>query len=380
MKKLLTLILGLTLALLVLTALPYRIYGSTTTLTGTIKDAQGNPLNGWVTMQLPVSAVDTSTNTNIPNTLVSYSVVNGAIQSGPPLYDVANLSPANLYYIGKVYNSAGALVETGYYVVTGASFDFGSAVPTTVTTNNVSYVSPVSASANNTFTGLNIFTQQLTDSVATGTAPFAITSTTLVPNLNVNVLNGVTLTGTPSVGDNIVATSATAAHWASGGGAAASTGCTVYTPVTVSNSTSSTNLQSCSLAANSLSQGSMVEIDATGVLTQSASSYALQIQTNFSANVCTGAGAAGAAANNQPWNAVIKIFVLTAGASGTANMSCEFFSTPSGGGVAGPSGVVGTPTFALNTTVSQLIQINEQMSVANAGNSVTEQGLKAVIF
>lgn len=42
----------------------------------------------------------------------------------------------------------------------------------------------VNPSANNAFTGFNTFSQQIVSTVATGTAPLSIVSTTLVPNLN----------------------------------------------------------------------------------------------------------------------------------------------------------------------------------------------------
>jgi hypothetical protein len=134
------------------------VSGATSTLTGTIVDAQGNGVNGSLTMQLPIPAQDTASNTAITNTIVRYKLVNGVIQSGPPLYDVAGLQPANLYYVAKVYDSAGNFVMGGNYIVTGASFNFGAAVPTSITTSNVSFITPVSATANNTLTGNNNFT------------------------------------------------------------------------------------------------------------------------------------------------------------------------------------------------------------------------------
>lgn len=63
------------------------------------------------------------------------------------------------------------------------------------------------------WTAAQTFTQQISSSLATGTAPFSIISTTLVPNLNVNVLGGITVTGTPSAGQSLVATSSSAAGW-----------------------------------------------------------------------------------------------------------------------------------------------------------------------
>lgn len=189
------------------------INASTSTITGTIQDEQGNPLNGYVTMQLPVPAQDTATNTHVAPVPVRYNIVNGVIQSGPPLYDVAGLQPQNLYYITKFYDSAGQLVSSGNYIVTGASFNLGAATPTNITTNNVSYISPVSLSASNTWTGTQTFSQPIVSSVSTGTSPFNITSTTLVPNLNVGTLDSVVVTGVPTPGQVPVATSGTAASW-----------------------------------------------------------------------------------------------------------------------------------------------------------------------
>jgi len=75
-----------------------------------------------------------------------------------------------------------------------------------------------------------------------------------------------------------------------------------------------------------------------------------------------------------------KFFVLTSGASGTANWSCEWFSSASGGGVVGPNGIVGNPTIAVNTTIGNTLLIAVQMTVLNASNTVVGQGLKVVIF
>lgn len=203
----------LLLMLAVLLFMVWPAHGSTSQLTGTLKDSFGNPLNGTLTLQLPAPATDTTTNTAVSNAPVRCSIVNGAIANCPPLYDVANLQPQNLYYIARAYDSSGTLVFNGNYPITGASYNLGAAVPTTVTTSNISYISPAATNQSNTFCCTQIFQGQIQSTVATGTAPFSIVSTTLVPNLNVQVLNGVTLTGTPSVGQVPIATSATAADW-----------------------------------------------------------------------------------------------------------------------------------------------------------------------
>lgn len=66
----------------------------------------------------------------------------------------------------------------------------------------------------NTYTG-NQTAPAFVSTASTGTAPITVTSSTLVPNLNVNVINGVTVTGTPGVGYAIVTTSSNEASWQS---------------------------------------------------------------------------------------------------------------------------------------------------------------------
>lgn len=197
----------------VLTAYLWPVHAATSTLTGLFKDASGNPINGYVLLQLPVPAVDTATNTSIPPTPLRYSVVNGVLQTGPPVFDVAGLQPQNLYYQETLYDNSGTKIMGANVIITGASFNLSAAIPTQVTTNNVSYVNPAITTGPNTFCCTQTFTGQIISSLATGTAPFAIASTTLVPNLNINNLNSVIVSGTPSINQTIVATSPTAASW-----------------------------------------------------------------------------------------------------------------------------------------------------------------------
>lgn len=58
------------------------------------------------------------------------------------------------------------------------------------------------------------FSNQITSTLATGTAPLVIASTTLVSNLNVATINGVTVSGAASAGQVLTASSASAASWA----------------------------------------------------------------------------------------------------------------------------------------------------------------------
>ena len=159
-------------------------------------------------------------------------------------------------------------------------------------------------------------------------------------------------------------------------------GCTNFTPVIVSNSVAATALQSCVIPANTLIQGSVLSIDLTGVESESGGApYTISLATTFGGSVaCTTTSAATGVGTNQPWNAVVKLSVLTSGAAGSGNMSCEYFSSTAGGGTTGPFGAIGLPTFVVNTTVANTILVTLTMSVANANNIVTEQMLKAVIF
>lgn len=153
-------------------------------------------------------------------------------------------------------------------------------------------------------------------------------------------------------------------------------GCTNFTPATVANNNTQQNLLSCSIAANALLQGSLLNVDITG-LSSTASAQSITIGMSVGAGTpCTTTVSTGVA-NNQVFNVIGKFAVLTTGATGTANWSCEGFSS---NGAAGGPGVIGTPTIAVNTTIANTLQITVQMSVANAGNSTTEQLLKAVIY
>jgi hypothetical protein len=157
--------------------------------------------------------------------------------------------------------------------------------------------------------------------------------------------------------------------------------CTNFTPVTSTNNIALTNMQSCTVAANLLLQGSMLEVNAQGVVgTGVGAPYTLSITVSLGGGtVCTTVANTGAS-NFQPWHFAARFFVLTNGATGTGNWSCSYDSSSSGGGVVGNNGSIGLPTISVNTTITNTIQITATMSVANANNTITEQGLKAVIF
>jgi hypothetical protein len=130
---------------------------STSTLTGTLLDSNGNPFNGRVTFQLPMSAIDMTNNAAIAPTVSSFAVRNGSFQPNATLEDVNTLSPAGLYYTAYRYDASGGLISIDNYLVTGASFNFGLALPVAVTTSNVTLLQPASLAVAQTWTALQTF-------------------------------------------------------------------------------------------------------------------------------------------------------------------------------------------------------------------------------
>jgi hypothetical protein len=129
---------------------------------------------------------------------------------------VNTINPANLYYQARLYDAAGNFIMGGNYVVTGASFNLGAAVPTNITTSNISFTNIVSTSVANTWTALKTFVAAiavtpLTNQIILGTAPnqtvlnfpapagnitlvFPITADTMVGRATTDTLTNKTLT------------------------------------------------------------------------------------------------------------------------------------------------------------------------------------------
>lgn len=163
-----------------------------------------------------------------------------------------------------------------------------------------------------------------------------------------------------------------------GGQLGAASGCTTIGPLSITNNNALQTLISCPIAANALSAGSMLSATLTGI-ESTASGQNITFTTSVGAGTsCSSQSGAIGVANNQPWQVNISFSVLTAGAGGTANMYCSSQGAAMGFIPAG--GVVGAPTISVNTTIPNTLLIQVQMSVANAGNSVTAQLLKAVIY
>lgn len=160
---------------------------------------------------------------------------------------------------------------------------------------------------------------------------------------------------------------------------AANLGCTSIGPNTIVNNNAIQNFASCSIPANSLSAGNLMVVDLTGI-ESTAAGQTITFTINIGGGTaCSASGTAGVA-NNQPIGMWAKFAVLTSGAGGTGNWNCGYAGSQSGGGMQGAVGIVGAPTISINTTIANLLVIQVQMSVANAGNSATAQLIKSVIF
>lgn len=164
-------LLAITSALLFAALFSMSAQASTTTISGTVLDAAGNPFNGSVTFALPVAATDTTNHFAILPTPVTYWIRNGIVQIGATLEDTTTLQPANLYYNATMYDQTGAVVSVANYApVTGNPWNFGMAVPAQVTTSNITYLQPASLALPQSWPGLQTFAGGL--GVGTGT-PFS---------------------------------------------------------------------------------------------------------------------------------------------------------------------------------------------------------------
>jgi hypothetical protein len=375
MKRALILTLALVLAV-ILGVFLWPVHATTSTLTGTFKDSSGNPITGTMTLQLPLPAVDTATNTAIAPTVLTYRVINGVLQSGPPVFDVAGLQPQNLYYQMALYDTSGVKVMGGNYPITGTPYNISAAVPTTVTTNNVSYISPAATNTSNTFCCTQTFSGQIVSTVATGTAPLSITSTTLVPNLNIDNLNGVVVTGTPVTGNVPIATSSTTAAWGTSAANGFKLECINTTPVTVANTTALSPLQGCTIPAGDIGANQTFLVEAFGAIGETGVGTALTFNLYLDTVAVTTTPTAGlccsTTANGQSWTSETLLTGLTTGVSGTLSGGLiRWWSSPSMGGVATYGSGACCPVTTINTTVSHTLQIQVQWGAANALNTIT---------
>lgn len=363
MRRMWPFIVLVVLVVCVLLSMSWPSHASTTILSGTIKDGFGNPINGTLVLQLPVPAMDTTTSTAVANTPVTCRLINGAVTGCPPLYDVSTLQPQNLYYIAKAYDNSGNPAWGGNFAITGGTYNLGAAIPTSVTTNNISFVNPAVTNATNTFCCTQNFQGQIV-STAGGVPPLNVQSSLLVPNLNTQILNGVTVTGTPSNGQTLQATGPSTAGWSSSS-AGFKLECVNVTPVTVANSVALSPLQTCTIPANDIGLQTFY-IDVTGVMGAAASptlTVGVYLDGTLLGNLSPTTGAI-----TQPWMVRAFFSGLTIGAGGTVTPSVLIFSNSL---TAPLPGATPNAPITINTTISHVLQTQIQWGTASVSNTIT---------
>ena len=315
-------------------------------------------------------------NANYRFKVVAYDGSNDNCATGTVQYTVDNVSawtiinnPSNLFLLGASSDPSGSAGELAYRTdipCFRAFTTFWDCLVTLTATQTLQNKTLANAAFTGTETGMSISSPALNGTV-TGTA---------VQGTDTKVLSAGTVAGTGAPLCTDVLGGATTSGCTPPAGAAA--GCTNFTPVNVTNNVATTNLLSCSIAANALAQGTILNVDLTGIQSTAANQTITLTVSLGGGTSCSTVQTQGIA-NNQPWNFVAKMSILTSGAGGTANWSCESFGSGANP-VAGPNGVGGAPTIAVNTTIANTLLITETMSVANAGNSVTGQLLKGTLF
>lgn len=143
-------------------------FAAPTPITGTLRRADGSRFNGKIVFFLPFAGInDTTCSPNpcpiVPG-VVTYPVANGNLPTYAALVANGDMSTKGTYYQVGLFDSYGTKAAVFNVVIPSGlgTFDIGTASQTTVTTQNLNLVNPVSLSANNVFTGSNTFLSGVT--------------------------------------------------------------------------------------------------------------------------------------------------------------------------------------------------------------------------
>lgn len=149
-------------------------WAGTIPVTGTIRLPNGNLMNGRIEFILSYAAArDSCSNNIVVASTISYTVNNGSLPSNAVITGNDCLQPGNTWYTARYLSSSGALLGQNLFYIQGNSFNIGTAVPTPVTTSNLSFnnftnLANVSAATIEATTNLNptvlSTTQTLTNS------------------------------------------------------------------------------------------------------------------------------------------------------------------------------------------------------------------------
>jgi hypothetical protein len=109
-------------------------------LTGKIRDAAGNLFNGAIRLVLSYSASHHITLDDLVIAEeVNFPIQNGVLPATARLVPNDMLTPANTTYIAQYLNPGGKIVGQNVFYVSGNAFDIGTAIPTPLTTSNISF-------------------------------------------------------------------------------------------------------------------------------------------------------------------------------------------------------------------------------------------------
>jgi len=109
-------------------------------ITGIIRTAAGNLFNGIVRFFLSYGVTHhLETNQLVLAEAVAFPVNNGSLPTGARITPNDVLHPANTAYVAQYVNRSGDIVAQNVFYISGDSFDIGSAIPTPLTTSNISF-------------------------------------------------------------------------------------------------------------------------------------------------------------------------------------------------------------------------------------------------
>ncbi len=142
-------------------------FSATIPISGTVRLANGNLLNGSVRFTLNYSAGRDSCSSNvIVAQTVTFRIANGTLPGAARITPNDCIQPANTTYTAQYLTVTGQVFAQNVFYIQGSSFDIGAATPTPLTTSNISF---------GTFTGLT----------SVGSAKFTVTAngTKTVPTI-----------------------------------------------------------------------------------------------------------------------------------------------------------------------------------------------------
>jgi hypothetical protein len=131
-------------------------FAQTTTLTGTFRAPNGNLISGSMKFELPVPG--TSSGVVVMPQPVTFRISNGVFRGTPKVYGNDVIVPSGTFYRVTFSDDFGRPVFSANYVLTGSPVDMSTAVPTSITTSNITYFNVPTLGGNNVFTGNNTFT------------------------------------------------------------------------------------------------------------------------------------------------------------------------------------------------------------------------------